>query len=402
MNVVSRIVHRDVFRFIFLSLLILTATSATTYTASELGQTYAVAVVRVVRWSLSGDLTLYATIKLQFPEYIVVDRGTKIYAYFDRTSCFVGVDIIHFTVAAKINTVSGSAEYELVSGSFVINCDAPASQTKEFELVVPKAVYDLSIDKTITLYVKSIDASPTQYVKEVTIVTNTPARSYLVYGVPQPVVSVRGVDAGYLNLSVGESRDVTILFTSMYAPATVVNVNATLPDFVSLYVNTPLPLNVGANQTMPIVVTIRGERPGAGVAAVHIYYYTGAEVKHVSVYIPVICEESRIYELINMYRQELERLRQEIQSLENQLGISIDAAQNLTQQLNTISQELNVLMASLNSLVLQYASALQKMDGLEGRVNSLAQQLSAVSQKLDDLTASLNSLSPACFRRSEG
>jgi len=382
MNVANRIMHREAFCSVLLSLLILIVTVAVAYATPEPGQTYTITTVRIKRYYATGDVIVYATIKLQFPEYIVIDRNTKIYAYLDRSGCLAGYSL-RFTVAAKINTVGGGNEYELTSSSFSLDCNAPASH--DFELVVPKSIYDLSIDKTVTLYVKSISVSPTDFIGEATIVTNTPVRSYLVYGVPQPIVSIRGVDVGYLNLSVGESRDVTIAFTSMYAPTTVVNINATLPDFVSLYVNTPLPLNIGANQSMPIVVTVRGEKPGAGVVAVNIYYYTGAEVKQVNVYIPVVCEESRIYDLINRYRQELDRLRQEVQSLENQLGIHVDTAQSLAQRLNTISQELNVLTTSLNSLASQYASAIQRIDSMEGRVNSLENRMSNLENKMNNL-----------------
>jgi len=389
MNVADRIMHREVFCFILLSMLILIASVAVAYATPESGQTYAITTVRIERRYVTGNVIVYATIKLQFPEYIVIDRNTKIYAYLDRTGCLGGYSL-YFTVVAKINTVSGSNEYELVSSSFSLDCNTQASQMNEFELVVPKSIYDLSIDKTVTLYVKSISVSPTDFIDEATIVTNTPIRSYLVYGVPQPVVSVRGVDVGYLNLSVGESRDVTIAFTSMYAPTTVVNINATPPDFVSLYVNTPLPLNVGANQSMPIVVTVRGEKPGAGVVAVNIYYYTGAEVKRVSVYIPVVCEGNRIYDLINRYRQELDRLRQELQSLENQLGIHVDTAQSLAQRLNTVSQELNVLTTSLNSLASQYASAIQRIDSMEDRVNSLENRMSNLENKMNNLENEIN------------
>jgi len=333
----------------------------------------------------AGDI--YSTIKLQVPKYITIDRDVKVYAYFDRTGCNYLWDV-HFTIGVRINTTSGSMEYELATSSFSLSCGAPNHQTNELELTIPRAVYDSSVDKMVSIYVKSVVI--TNMLGSPTVVTNVPAQSYLVQGVPQPMVVVEDVDLGYLNLTMGEARDVTIMLTSMYAPIVVEGVNATLPGFISLYVNTPLPLNIGTNQTKPIVVRFRGEEPGVGVASIVIYYYTGSETKWISVYIPVLCEENRIQDLLNQYSQELNRLRQEALDLESQLGIRVDTMGNLTQQLSTI-------ITALSNLIPQYALTLQRVSDLESKTASISNALTNMSSELryvensvSDLNSSLN------------
>ncbi len=366
---------------------------ASVYASQEEEYTYATATLKIVRTSISGDYTIYSTVKLKIPKHIYIDKEVKIEAYFSRSACWNSYSVV-FTVGAKVKTSNGNKEYDLTGGSFSLYCNIPGSQTKELDITIPKAVYEHSVDKIVTIYIKDMSVSPKDsWIKSTSVVTNIPAEAYLVYGVPQPILSVKDIERGYLNLTVGENRNIIILLTSMYAPILVENINATVPEGFIAYVNTPLPLTVGTNETKPIIITVRGVQPGIGILSVNIYYYTGVETKRISIYIPVICEQNQIYELIDQYKQEINKLRQETQELENQLGIDVATSENLAQQINNI-------IITLNNLIPQYKDILRKSNvlenkvtGLENELNNVKSNIAGLSSRIDALKNEINSLS---------
>ena len=350
------------------------------YALPDENYTYASATVKIVRSSINGDYTIYSTIKLGVPQYIIVDREVKIRVEFSRSACSVDQSLV-ITIGARINTTSGGKEYDLSGVKFSLDCKTSNTQEQEVSIVIPKTLYEESVDKIVTFYVSKVTPSPDMWIKSVNIVSNIPSNAYLVNSVPEPVISVKNINIGYLNLTVGEARDIIITLTSKYAPIIVENVSATLPGGFAAYVNTPLPLNIGANKTKQITITIRGVRPAAGFLLLNIYYYTGAETKKLSIYIPVICEEKKIYQLIDQYKQELGILEQNVHRLEEQIGIKISTINNLTKQIEEIT-------VTLNKLVPLYVNITKKINFLEDEINSASQASTTSDVNLNNIEIS--------------
>ena len=349
------------------------------YTSSEDEYTYATATLKIV----DGTHVLYSTIKLKVPKYIYVDKEIIIETYFSRTDCLFQSSVI-FTIGARIKTNSGTKDYDLIGGSFSLDCSTPSSQTKELHIVIPKTIYEQSVDKSVIIYIKGMAVSPSGLGRSSKVITNVPVNAYLVYGVPQPRLSIKDVEDGYLNLTTGESKNIVVLLTSMNAPLLVENINVSVPKEFVAYVNTPLPLTVGTNETKPIMITVRGVQPGIGILSINIYYYTGVETKRIGVYIPVVCEQDRIYKLIDQYRQEISKLYQKVHELENRLGVNVATSKNLVQRLNNI-------IAVLNTLASRYNDVLKKNSVLENKIAGLGDELNKVEDRINSLSYSINS-----------
>jgi len=336
--------------------------------------TYAIAVVSV----RAGIRISSGTFKIEAPKHLLVNRNNTLKVYFERSGDSNDVIVI-FTIGARINTAGGSKEYSLQTVSFPLKGDV--SQQALIDFNVPEELYRQSTDKKVKVFVKGMVCSPmyiNTFIDTCNIGENIPAEAYLVYGVPQPQLSVRGLGLGYVNMTVGEVRSIFIDVNAMYAPILVRSVDISTPPFVAVYINTPLPLNVGVNESIPIAISVKGVQPGAGVIDVAIRYYTGVDERYITIYIPVVVEEKHIFELINQYRYELQQLLQDVENLETQLNIRISDIHDLTQRLTTIFN-------TLVNLERQYSEALNKIDIASSKTSQLSNSITSLTQQLNQV-----------------
>jgi len=350
--------------------------------------TYAITVIHV---RYHGEDS-YGTLKLKIPRYIMVDRDNIIEAYFERSGYSNNVIVI-FTIGARISTINGDKEYSLQTVSFSLRGDASQQALVKFN--IPRELYEQSIDKKVIVFIKGV--TPTADFWDSTfdrcyIDENIPATAYLVYGVPQPQLVVRGLGLGYVNMSLGEVRSISIDVTSMYAPIIVRGVDVSAPQFVAVFVNTPLPLNVGVNETIPIVIAVDGVQSGAGVMGIAIRYYTGVDERYISVYIPIVVEEKHVFDLIDQYRYKLQQLRQEVEYLETQLNIKTSNIDDLMQRLTTISNTLANLGQQYSEALNKIGIALSKISNLNNSVMGLQQQFSQINIELSSQRSSIETL----------
>lgn len=358
---------------------------------AESEYTYALAIVKAVVAAI-GKEQIYGTINLKIPRYIVVDRENEIQALFKRSGCWPGSGIA-FYVSAEYLTKDGIEKVTLGTLRFSTTCESPLEQSATLKLLLPLALYKRLASNFIKIFVGKFDMLGVT-VLESKLESNIPAESYVVYGVPEVRVRVFDVTEGYLALGLSEVKSFTIAVTSENAPILVQRVElVNVPSCVRVYVNTPLPLNIGVNETRKIEIVIKGVSPGVGVVGIALTYYTGAETKDLYLYVPVLVEEDRIYGLLREYENALKEIEAKVRLLEDRLGLSIDSAVAL-------SQKLNSLINALESLNASYTGVLSKVEDLvdtystrlSEEFNSIRSKLSAVSMNVSRLSNELKKL----------
>ncbi len=338
--------------------------------------TYAVTIVKLHVTALE-EATIYGTLKLEIPKYLIVDRENEIHAIFERSGGGWSNVYVIFYISAKVKTASGVKEYDLGTISFGVW--GSTIQERTVKIVIPKAVYDASVDKTITIYVHKIDVSKPSVVSvKSSVVEIVPARAKLVISVPEPVLRVVNLHRGYLDLDIGEVQRLVMNITSYYAPTLITDIDVDAPSFVAVHLDTPLPLTIGANQSVQIIVSFRGLKPGAGVAKITVTYAVGGTKKRINVYVPIVVSSSELDRLIKKYEGAIERYRRAIAELEEAVGIK-------TEELGSVSKEMQQLITTLRSLTKQYREALASV----GLINkTLTSNISALKENLKALNRS--------------
>ena len=337
---------------------------------------YATITIYVEAGYIEGSYGAYGSLKVEIPRYLLVDRENEIKVIFDRSTCLNGVQIA-VSIVGKTSIASGEKEITLGGANFDFGCSASSRQVNTVKIVIPRTIYEESITKTIVIYIKDVAGYGLPF-RRVTVISNIPAGAFLVLGVPVPQVSIIGLDGGALYLRTGETKSFAISITSLNAPILVSSVKMDVPVFAAAYVNTPLPLNIGINETRSIVIAIRGSSPGAGVVRVNIVYYNGVENKELTLYVPVVVDEDKIYSLIEEYNRQIQQIQSKISQLEAELGIKISDVSNLSQRLDSIIVALDNFIKQHSILLNESQTLAIKYQGLEQRIQTLENNLQAL------------------------
>ena len=361
---------------------------------AESEYTYALAIVKAVVAAI-GKEQIYGTINLKIPRYIVVDRENEIQALFKRSGCWPGSGIA-FYVSAEYLTKDGIEKVTLGTLRFSTTCESPLEQSATLKLLLPLALYKRLASNFIKIFVGKFDVIVPSGVTvlESKLESNIPAESYVVYGVPEVRARVSDVTEGYSALGLGEVKSFAIAVTSENAPILVQRVElVNVPNCVRVYVNTPLPLNIGVNETRKIEIVIKGVSPGVGVVGIALTYYAGAETKNLYLYVPVLVEEDRIYGLLREYENALKEIEAKVRLLEDRLGLSIDSAVALSQKLNSLINALESLNASYTGVLSKVKDLVDTYSTrLSEEFNSIQSKLSAVSMNVSRLSNELKTL----------
>jgi len=362
------------FLFIFLTVILVTLYLYPTVTYGD-DATYAITVVKVDVVALE-TATIYGTLKLKIPKYLVVDKENGIHAIFERSGgCWNDISVI-FYITARVNISSSSTkDYDLGTVSFSVGCGSP-TQEGTVKIVIPKAVYDASIDKHVLIHVSKVDVSKPMVVStKASIVSNIPATTHLVTGLPEPVLRVLNLEKGYLDLKIGEVQSLTVEIASYYAPTLISDIDVYVPSFVSAYLDIPLPLAIGANQSIQIPVRFEGVSPGAGVTKIAVTYVVGDTKKRIDIYVPVVVSSNELDTLIEKYKQSIEQYKQTISELESELKIKIEDLKNISEKVDRVLTVLQLLAKqyeeALTSINLLNETLANKVLVLEERLNTL-------------------------------
>jgi len=337
--------------------------------------TYAITVVKVDVSALESA-TIYGTLKLKVPKYLVVDKENEIHAIFERSGgCWDGISVI-FYITARVNISSSSTrDYDLGAVSFSLGCGSPI-QEGTVKIVIPRAVYDASIDKRVSIHVSKVDISkPLVVSAKASIVSNIPATAHLVTSLPEPVLRVLNLEKGYLDLKIGEVQSLVVEITSYYAPTLISDIDVYVPSFVSAYLDIPLPLTIGANQSIQVPLRFEGVSPGAGVTKIAVTYVVGDTTKRINIYVPVVVSSSELDTLIEKYKQSIEQYKQMISELEGELKIKIEDLKNITERIDRVLTMLQLLAKqyeeALTSINMLNETLTNKVLVLEERLNTL-------------------------------
>jgi len=340
---------------------------------------------------------LYSHIVATLPRYITVGRNVNAELVFTRSACLNGVWVT-VALVGTIKTSTGTESITLGFATFSFDCHAKPVQRASVSILVPEKIYRESIDKKMSVDIKL--AAYSSGVGAVCVTESVGASVVLVKSVPVVSAVIEGV-SGATNLSVGGKAAIAVAVRSVYAPIIVESVKVSVPSFVSAYVDTPMPLNIGANQSRDIVIVFKGLRPGAGVASITISYYSEGGERSLTLYVPILVEGSKIFNLISEYRKSIEQLRNEVRSLEAELGLKLSASQSL-------APELDRVLSSLRSLEEKYSQALKELSTVAGlrpliaqssreiaylrsNVSALNRCFNALSKKVVELNASVHS-----------
>jgi hypothetical protein len=239
-------------------------------------------------------------------------------------------------------------------------------------------------------------------VREKTILENIGAKSYVVEYAPKVLIEIRDISVGHIPLKLDETREIGINVTSLYGPVEIRWIEFQQPNFLSVYVNTPLPLTIGINESRVVRIGVKGISPGAGVLRIDLAYYDGVEVRKASVFIPIIVEEDKIYSLIQEYEAKIRELEQEVRELEARLGVSTLSAMDISSKLSQLILELEVLinqyqraLADMNVLKSDQELLSRNIASLERTVNSTMHMLSILSSEVSSVDSRLNILENA-------
>ena len=362
---------------ISLLLILLVIPVVTPVRGSESDVTYATMTIYVEASYIGGLYGAYASLKIEVPRYLLVDRENEIKVMLDRSACLNGVQIA-VSIVGKISTASGEKEIALGGANFDFGCSTSSRQVITIKVVISRGVYKESATKTIVVYAKDVSGYGIPFMRA-TIISNNPAEAILVLGVPVPQVSIAGLGGGALYLKIGETKSFTVSVTSLNAPTLINDIKIVVPNFAMAYVNTPLPLNIGVNETRSIVIAVKGSSPGAGVVRVDIVYYDGAENKELALYVPVVVEEERIYSLIDEYNKQIQQIQSKLLQLEAELGIKVSEASSLSQRLDAVINTLNNLEKQYSTLVNEAQTLTTKYQVLEQSVQDLAKSLQVLN-----------------------
>lgn len=187
-----------------------------------------------------GSTKVTGDIKIELPKYIIINQKYLVNYEFRRSACgYAPATIIN--LAGEVTDPSGGKrQYDLASFHISFNCNDQGFQRGSLEIVVPEPIYQLS-DGKIKFFVKIVSNGKLE--------NQVPATVYLVRGVPEPRLQIRGITNGYAALEANSSLNIYIDVTARNAPLVITDVVAQAPNFVTVYVNTPIPLTIGANQT---------------------------------------------------------------------------------------------------------------------------------------------------------
>ena len=365
--------------------------------SAEEEKVYALATVQF-KESGSSSSVMYANIKLEIPKYIKVDQLVKINVYFERNGKCWSNAIAVFVISGLINTGDGERETKLSSVSFPA-CTDKASKTIEF--AIPRELVDNSIDNKIKIFVSEAKMTNTSFIVITSqIIESIPAQVFIVTKLPKPTASIENLEIGYLKLDAGSTGSVSIKIKSLYGPISVTSVNVTAPRFVAVYLNTPLPLNIGANQEASIDLAVKALEPGAGIVTVEIAYYDGYEVKSLYVFFPVVASEDRIYDLINEYQETLREIEERIRELEEILGVSLENNYTIVNKLDAIAGAIEDIVDTLNDLRAKYFMLLDSINTINNRLESINNEITRINSNINRLSEELNRVNNSIERLS--
>lgn len=362
-------------------LLINTAESSGEYTSDY---TYAYTQIKFRAIGI-GSSDIYGRLKLIVPTRLLVDRENTVQAVFElQGGCWPGTWVT-FYVVIKYETPDYSDEFTVYTVRFSTECGIPVIQSANFTILIPRQIYSRLKSNIVELTVKDYDVQSPVYIDSKTIVSNVGAYSYIVEYNPIVVLEVQDVSPGYLSLGLNEPGKLGISVKSLNGPVEIRRIEFQQPSFLMVYVYTPLPLNVGVNETKTIEIIVKGASPGAGILRVSVVYYDGVEEKNIAMYVPVIIEEARIYSLIQEYEAKISELENKTSQLEARLGTGLSTTTD-------ISNRLTQLLTRIDSLIDQYQSVVVDVNWLKRSQGDLSRDIATIRQTLDGISNNIGSL----------
>jgi archaellum component FlaC len=237
----------------------------------------------------------------------------------------------------------------------------------------------------VEVTVKDYDVQSPVYIEGKTIVSNVGAYSYVVEYNPVVLLEIQDVSPGYMSLGLNKTGRLGTSVSSLNGPVEIRRIEFQQPSFLTIYVDTPLPLNVGINETKIVEIVVKGASPGAGMLRVSVFYYDGVEEKNIAVYVPVLVEEARIYSLIQEYEAMISELENKISHLEARLGTGLITTTD-------ISNRLTQLLTEVDSLINQYQGVVVDVNWLKTSKGELSRDVATIRQTLDGVSNNIGSL----------
>ena len=347
--------------------------------------TYAYTQIKFRVVGILSSEDIYGRLKLIVPTRLLVDRENTVQAVFElQGGCWRGT-YVTFHVVVKYETPDRLDEFTVYTVRFSTECGAPVIQSANFTILIPRQIYSRMKSNIVEVTVKDYDVRSPVYIESKTIVSNVGAYSYVVEYNPMVVLEVQDVSPGYLSLRLNEPGKLSISVKSLNGPVEIRRVEFQQPSFLTVYVNTPLPLNVGVNETKIIEIIVKGASPGVGILRVSVVYYDGVEEKNIAMYVPVIVEEDRTYSLIQEYEAKISELEKRTSQLEARLGAGLSTTTD-------ISNRLAQLLTRIDSLIDQYQSVVVDVNWLKRSQVDLSRDIATIRQTLDDISNNIGSL----------
>jgi archaellum component FlaC len=237
----------------------------------------------------------------------------------------------------------------------------------------------------VEVTVKDYDVQSPVYIEGKTIVSNVGAYSYVVEYNPIVVLEVQDISPGYLSLRLNEPSKLSISVKSLNGPVEIRRIEFQQPGFLMVHVYTPLPLNVGVNETKIIEIIVKGASPGVGILRVSVVYYDGVEEKNIAMYVPVIVEEDKIYSLMQEYEAKISELEKRMSQLEARLGAGLSTTTD-------ISNRLTQLLMRIDSLIDHYQSVVVDVNWLKRGQVDLSRDIATIRQIMDGISNNIGSL----------
>ena len=374
---------------ILLTVLIITSYSLSLNTAESSGEytsdyTYAYTQIKFRAIGI-GSSDIYGRLKLIIPTRLLVDRENAVQAVFElQGGCWPGT-YVTFYVVIRYETRDYSDELTVYTVRFSTECGIPAIQSANFTILIPRQIYSRLKSNIVEVTVKDYDVQSPVYIEGKTIVSNVGAYSYVVEYNPVVLLEIQDVSPGYMSLGLNETGRLGISVSSLNGPVEIRRIEFQQPSFLTVYVNTPLPLNVGINETKIIEIVVKGGSPGAGMLRISVVYYDGVEEKNIAVYVPVLIEEARIYSLIQEYEAMISELENKISQLEARLGTGLITATD-------ISNRLTQLLTEIDSLINQYQGVVVDVNWLKTSQGELSRDVATIRQTLDGVSNNIGSL----------
>ena len=372
--------HTAKIKYITIILTVFITSYLLSLSSVESGSDYTYAYTQI-KFRVVGILSsedIYGRLKLIVPTRLLVDRENTVQAVFElQGGCWPGT-YVTFHVVIKYETPDYSGEFTVYAVRFSTECGIPVIQSANFTISIPRQIYSRLKSNIVEVTVKDYDVQSPVRIESKTIVSNVGAYSYVVEYNPIVVLEVQDGSPGYLSLRLNESGKLGISVKSLNGPVEIRRVEFQQPSFLTVYVNTPLPLKVDVNETKNIEIIVKAAFPGAGILRVSVVYYDGVEEKNIAMYVPVIIEEARIYSLIQEYEAKIRELENRTSQLEARLGAGLSTTTD-------ISNRLTQLLRRIDSLIDQYQSLLtisSIVNRIENNYNYLANETGYLKIKI--------------------